>query len=270
MDPNRLRELLEATRLDAADQGLSEVEALELRELLADDPELQAELHRIQTWDQSISASMHDIAVPVGLSQRLQSAVAQEMASPQVEAVPDDMAVSPAGAAEPPRPSRRRWMVAVVSTAAALMLALGLGSYLNRPTTVDVASLDAQARDVASQLTDVEWQQDRATLPMDAFPSDVRVTPQRWATISTTLDRNAVVFDLVRAGHKQAVLIAMHAKVASNDLPSRPRLTPDSSTAGQCVGSWQQGEYVYSLVVSGDRRRYEMFLRDPGQLTANW
>lgn len=276
MDSDRLRELLEACRTDSADQGLSEVEALELREQLLDDPQLQTELARLQRWDMAISSSIEDIPVPMGLAQRLQAAVALEMASPTVPDAPDYGAatevatVSPAKLAEPMHPSRRRWLLAVVSTAAVVFIALGLGNYLRRPLTVDVAALDAEVRELTAKLADVAWEQDKATLPMDAFPNDVRVAPQRWASVSTSLDRKAVVFDLVRVGAPQAVVIAMRAKVASNDLPSRPQLSPDSSTAGQCVGSWQQGQYVYSLVVSGNRARYQLFLRDPAQLTANW
>ena len=79
MDP-RQRELIEASRPGAADLGLSEAEANELRALLAEDPSLAAELERVHAWDASLTAAFDDVELPAGLADRIRAAVDRELA----------------------------------------------------------------------------------------------------------------------------------------------------------------------------------------------
>jgi hypothetical protein len=256
MESDRLRECLAAHRADDVDQGLSEVEALELRELLADDPELAAELLRLQGWDNAIAGAMENVEVPVGLSSRLLAAVDQELVQPVV--------------AVAPKSTRRTWLIALVGTAAALLLAVGVGSYLAQPQVIDVAALDQEARELTADLEPLAWQTDPESFPREVFPDDVRVSPQRWTHVATSLDRQAIMFDLVRAGAPRAVVIAMKTKAASSELPARPEDELPTSTGNLRVGAWRQDDYLYVLVVSGSRARYRLFLRDPAPLTLNW
>lgn len=267
MEPNRLRELLEATRDDAADQGLSEVEALELRELLADDHDLQVELSRIGAWDRAIVSAAEEITVPSGLAERLRAAVTQEL-SAQAASNTEATSVAPAGTG--PFTSRRGWMSAALAIAALMLLAIGLGTYLSQPAIVDVARLQQETVDLTSDLGVVAWQPEGARYPVDAFPQQLRFKPLRWGHVATSLDAQAIVFDLVRDGAPRAVLVAMQSRAASEELPTQPSLQPTSNTGNVCVGSWHSDDYIYSLVVSGGKARYQLFLRDTGSLTANW
>ncbi len=260
MDANRLRELLEATRPGDADQGLSEVEALELRELLADDAELQAELARIGAWDDLVTLAVDDIPVPAGLADRLRATVDRELSITAADPL------APAASGH----SRRNWIAGALAMAAALLLAAGLGSYLSQPAIIDVAQLQDETIELTSDLQNVAWQGEGIDYPAEAFPSQLRFKPQRWGRVATSLDREAIVFDLVRQGAPRAALVAMQTNAASEELPDHPSLQPTSSTGNVCVGTWQREGFVYSLVVSGGKARYQLFLRDAGSLTANW
>lgn len=260
MDANRLQELLAAIRPGDADQGLSEVEALELRELLADDHQLQTELSRLGAWDDVMTVAMDDVAVPAGLADRLRATVDRELV------------VTAAAPSAPTHThfSRRRWLALGLSVAAALLIAVGLGSYLRQPTVVDVAKLQDETIALTSDLDQIAWEGEGTAYPAGVFPSQLRFKPQRWARVGTSLDRQAIVFDLVRPGAPRAVLVAMQTTAASEDLPNRPSMDPASSTGHVSFGAWQQDGYIYSLVVSGGKARYQLFLRESGSLTANW
>lgn len=263
MEPDRLRQLLEASRDDMANHGLDEAEALELHELLGDDPLLQAEMARLGDWDKAIANSVDDIVVPAGLADRLRATVAAELASqPSTES-------APAGAAS--SPSRRRWISAVLATAAVLAVALGLGTYLSQPAVVDVAALQQESLDLTRDLQAVAWQPAAAAYPAAVFPREIRIKPRRWGKVATSLDRQAIVFDLAPPGSKAtAAVIAMQSTAASKQLGSTPNAHPKPTTGNVCISSWRHDRFIYTLVVSGGSARYQLFLRDSGSLTANW
>lgn len=262
MDPTRQHELLAAARLHEPDFGLDEADAEALRAMLAEDPQLQSELDHLERWDAMLGHAMDDVPVPGGLADRLRATVDQELAvSP----------VTQSGSSAPAKlGSRRGWLLGAMAVAAAVLVAIGIGAYVGQPAMIDVAQLEHEAIEVTSDLEAIAWQDVRAVYPSEAFPRQVRFKPQRWGHVRTSLDRSAVLFDLVRPGAPRAALLAMKSSAASEHLPEHPSLQPSSPSGNVCVGTWQKDGYVYSLVVSGGKARYQLFLRDSGSLTANW
>lgn len=260
MEENRLRELMEASRADAVDQGLSAAEALELRELLASDPELAAELLRMHAWDEQVSAVFaEEIPVPTGLAQRLHAAVDQELSPATVSAT----AVPTPSPAVPSRMGRR-WALGVLATAAALLVSLGVWNYVAQPLVVHQQQLVQEV----SELGELNWNQDLAQAPRERFSNHVRQHFYGWTHVATRLDSEAVAFSLARPGAPRALVVAMHAPDVQGDLPTAPDFVPASPTSGLAIGVWQQSPYVYALVVEGNAARYQAFLTGRGRTLA--
>ena len=260
MEQNRLHELMEASRADAVDQGLSAAEALELRELLASDPELAADLQRMHAWDDQLSTVFAEpIPVPTGLAQRLRAAVDQELA-PATAAVPVEPAPSPAVQSG----AGRRWALGVLAIAAALLVSFGVWNYVAQSPVVHQQQL---VQEVA-ELGELDWNQDVSQAPRERFSNQVRQHFYGWTHVATRLDPEAVAFSLARPGAPRALVVAMHAPDVQGDLPSAPDFVPASPTSGVAIGVWQQSPYVYALVVEGDAARYQAFLSGRGRTLA--
>jgi hypothetical protein len=261
MDENRLRELMEASRADAVEQGLSAAEALELRELLANDPLLAADFQRIQAWDAQLSAAFaEEIPVPTGLAQRLRAAVDQELAPAPAKETAEPLpspAVQATGLG-------RRWALGVLATAAALLVSFGVWNYATQPLVVHQQQLVQEV----SKLGELQWNQDLSLVPRERFTNQVRGPLYGWAHVATRLDPEAVAFSLARPGAPRAVVVAMHAPNVESDLPSAPDFVPHSPTSGLAIGVWQQSPYVYALVVEGSAARYQAFLTGRGRTLA--
>jgi hypothetical protein len=257
MESIRLRELMEASRpADGAedDCGLTAAEALALRQA-AEDPAIAAELARIHGWDAAIEDAMDDIPLPAGLADRLLTVVKQEQAA-------EPTVTKAAPVAEP---SRRRWLAVALGTAAALLVAVGAWQWNQQPTELTaehVQDLATELRQLAAG--DAAWQEDISAAPLATHPleSSLRVAPWRWQRMATSLDAQAVVYDLSHTRRK-TLLIVMQAKVASDELSTRPPSIPQATTGGVCVGMWQRDGLVYALVVEGNEPWYRGLVKNP-------
>jgi hypothetical protein len=256
MDQERLRERLEASQADAVDLGLTEVEALELRELLADDPRLAAELDRIHAWDAKIGEVFDDAQIPVpeGLASRLKTAVAVELDSPSPN--PDTRHSN----------SRRLSRRAVIATALAASLLLLVSGWIVGVLTREQPLIGDELLSAAESLTNesqefgADWQ--TGPVPNSVSPELRPKLVKRWGKL-TFAGRQAEVFDLVRVGAPRALLIAIPA--TKSDLGRSP--APMPGTGGYTIGMWQETTHAYVLVVRGDESRYRLFLKEAGQLT---
>jgi hypothetical protein len=251
---------MEASRADDADFGLTESEALELRELMADDPRLVEELERIHGWDAVIGAAFQgNVEAPRGLADRLKAATAKEL---------DQAVVVPVPLNPEPRitTSSRRAFIALAAAASVLLIvSASAWRAWNEPRQIASRDLQVEMEQLPPSELPVEWQA-LEELPANIVPTDIRPgRVQRWGRLATAADAQAYVFDLVHPGSPRAVLIAIRAE---SDLPSAAPRMPQSATGGHSIGMWQSQDFVYVLVVKGNAARYQLFLKDPGQLTA--
>jgi hypothetical protein len=256
MESDRLQEWIEASRPSQGgddDCGLAAAEALALHQA-AEDPAIAARLARVHGWDAAICGEMEEIPIPDGLADRINAAVQREL-TPQPAVTK---------AAPLPSPSRRRWLTIAMGSAAALLIAVSGWYWGQRPTELTAERLQqlaAEMRDVADA-QEVAWQDDVSAAPLATHPVDTSLVaqPWRWRRQATSLDRQAVVYDLSHT-RRNMRLVVMQANVAS-DLTSRAPTTPQSTTGGVCVGLWQRDGLVYALVVEGNEPWYRSVLKN--------
>ena len=265
MDPNRLRELLEAFppgMPEGNDGGLDMADSLAVREAAAADPRIGAEVARVQAWDASLLRAMEDVPVPAGLAERLISAVksqeAAEMVTPAA-VVAKTADVKPAVQRGVPR---RTWLMSLAAAAAVMAVAVFGGSYawlLSGPSAVAIVE---EARKLWAVQIDASWESVFSVASLEDYPWSGRLqvaTVTGWQKVSTKLDENAVVYKLAIPNGRRAMLLVMRSPRAINGLLARDS---DSSTAGICIGTWQEGELVYVLMVEGNQQDYERLLQD--------
>lgn len=259
MDSLRHRELIEAMLPTSGDwpaSGLDATEAAELREAVANDPALAAELSRVQGWDAQLVAAMEDVPVPAGMSQRLLSAVrSTEPSTSEEQVVPAKRRES--------RVSRRVWGAGVVSVIATSLLIAFL--LVPAPKTfVESATLIDEMRLELPQLDDA-WQASLADAPRTEYRFDdvaLAATPRRWRRLETSLDGQAIVYDISSPGRKRAFVVVMQAGQVESDMASFPSREPLSNTEGICLGAWQRNGLIYVLVVDGTPARFGSFVKE--------
>lgn len=161
----------------------------------------------------------------------------------------------------------RRWMTVRSWLAASAVVVLALVSYAMRPTAWDAISAAELARQAELGWTpQTPWQAFRledkdALTTLSTF---MRETPRRWQRVDTGLDRQALVFEFAGRRASPAKLYAMRARGRIRGLPSRPPQQPQSARDGQCVAAWQEGDFVYVLMVDGSTAHYWDRIRNRG------
>jgi len=245
---------MEASKADDVDFGLTEVEALELRELLADDPSLAAELDRIHAWDAKIDAAFDDsqIPIPEGMAARLKAAAAAEF---DQQAVPAVCLPSAAGL------SRRAIVGTALAASVLLIVSASVVGVLTREQPLMGDELLAEAEQLPPGDLVVDWQ--NGPHPNSVAPELRPNLVKRWGKLEFA-SRQAEIFDLMKPGAPRAILIAIPA--AKSDLGTTPP-RPVSATGGYTIGMWQGQSHVYVLIVEGNEGRYRLFLKEAGQLT---
>jgi hypothetical protein len=146
-------------------------------------------------------------------------------------------------------------IAATLATAAAIAL-LGWNQFSTDEITIE--ALPERAAQFFAQ-------DDRAAEPATAgLPISRQISRRAGATsrgVSDFLDRDAVAYDL-RYRRIKATLYVVQATVEG--LPNSPPMRPDATTGGYAVGSWQEGDLLYVLVVSGSEREYRRFVEPQG------
>lgn len=261
MDASRQRELIDALlpQTEGGDDcGLAAAELEELRAAMAQDPRFAAEMRRVQAWDRQLSPALDDVPIPAGLADRLLAAVRAEV--PQTETSTIIAPAKPAGGV-----SRRRalWGIGIVAGIAASLL---LAIFLRPSPTIylESAALLDEIRQELPALSD-QWLTELASASPATHPVDdlaLAASARRWQSIDTSLDHQAVVYDLALPGRKRAMLIVMKRERVESDLPSLPARGPLSNTEGVCLGAWQRDGLIYVLVVEGTPARFGSFLKE--------
>jgi hypothetical protein len=257
-------------RIDACRPGSDDVQSPDMAPVaarIAADPLAQNLYHRLQASDAVVAGALAAVSVPAGLEQRLLARLAAANRSPGSTLAHVDEAIVAATEATPSpddaRPTTRsagasrRWLgiTAALATAAALAL-IGWNQFSTEAITLE--ALPERAAQYFSQ-------DDRAAEPAtEAWPISRQIPRRAGATrrgVSDFLDREAVAYDL-RYRRVKATLYVVQATV--DGLPNSPPMRPDATTGGYAVGSWQDGDLLYVLVVSGSEREYRRFVEPPG------
>lgn len=276
MDAQRLRELLEARFPAAAGwegAGLSADETQQLEAAAAEDPALAAELARIEAWDLELDQAFQDLPIPANLADRLLVAVqapaplAETVSAATLSSAPESAATIVVAAQQPlttARP-RRVWLAVAGGLALVTVVAVGLQFLPPLSQTIIAESLLAEARTLVQGLDEEAWQSDLQSSQLSDHPTAtgaLLARPQRWQHLNSSLDRQTIVYDLVGAGRKRAMLLVMRSPGAQSTLASFPARTPESTTEGFSLGAWQQGDLVYVLVVEGSSARFGSFIKE--------
>lgn len=249
---DRLRHMMAACRPDGED--LADAEMSELAFALREDAALRAEWERQQHSDRAIAASMHDLAVPAGLAERiLAAAAAAEAADSKAAAVTAVQAdarasVSPVQSA-PKRFSRRAWVAAVI--AASLLTAFGTWFFW------PPASRQIPKELLADYV--VDWRQaaapaegwtNRSDSVASLFPTaSMPAGYVAWKRLATRQEPSLVAFNLGSGSYLFAV--KTRHKYQVNSIP----FSTLSATGGVRIAAWQSGDVLYVVVLSSDDER---------------
>jgi len=165
---------------------------------------------------------------------------------------------------------RRWWMAAALAVAASVFLALGL--YLMRPPAEDPLLTEGDFRQLAmkgfEKAIDTE-QWPPAGEQVHGWPVSDQMQHQpagaRSIQLSTGEDGLAVTADLYDFRHRgtRAMLFVIHMPAQdarAGVLPFAPKPRPHN-THNLSVEVWQQGEYVYMVVVPGGEEEYFRFVK---------
>jgi hypothetical protein len=256
-----IRELLDACRVDQHDPQRPEL-AAELAPLareLQTSPELLQAVEKSERFDRSVRAALDDVAVPAGLADRMLAGCEAAVVMPAAAMAANEIVASRSL-------SRRQW-IALVSTAASLLIVLA-GGYetwrwvMSPPRPLSNDELAAAATswfDLSGPQTG--WQSlDKAPLAQYPLSRGLKFGPTRWAR----LDETTVVYELTRPGRQRALLFV---KVGQRPLPGITKTFPLQrlgSSGGLALGAWQRGSVVYVLsVIEGDQRIEDFVARQP-------
>jgi hypothetical protein len=279
------RQLIDCCRPGSDDA--SQPEMAELEQGLAADADLRALYERSQQFDTAVAAAFHDVPIPEGLVDRLQSNLARRQtdAHCQVAAEHEEAGrhVLPASASVPKtndsrrstgvaRLSRFRWAAVGIASAAALLLVTMLGyAFLHwRPAAVSTDEVIKRALQWTAQVKERSWNVDMSQAPLQAFPREpsLRAAPLRWQKLTTGDGRDVVAYDLTPPGKSFVAQFTMPVSPSVQfDLSGRLPSQPNSSTGGFCIGACVRDGHLYVLVVEGDAARYRQFVRPEPPVT---
>lgn len=265
-----LREQIDACRPDSDDLHLPvhAADLAELKEGVQQSAEIRGLWERSQRDDRAIRGAMQDVALPIGLEQRLLAAVqaAHEQPLAGVEKVMEEEVPAQEVAASrlAPTITRRRWLsrtvTALAATAALVLVAVLGNSFLNPP---DVAITKDE---LASQTQ--EWLQAALKLKRDTKTTQDRFSVRNLsgkANQSGSLASSQgtiTVYDVkLPTSGNQAKLFVLPT-TAKYPVASLP-YTELSVSGGWKVGAWQTGGVLYVLVVSKDTHLEEFIRPQP-------
>jgi hypothetical protein len=261
------RQLLE--RIDACRPGSNDLDdpRLSLAEELAGSPPKRDLYERVQSLDRAISEAIDDVPLPEGLSERLLARLAIEgLVSAAENLAPEGV---PPAAAPAPRASsvpRRLWRSASIGLAAAASIAAIIaGVNLWQRPALTVETVKAQVL----QYND----EPLAGAPLEAglpqgYPLSryiYRLPRTTWRPVYGFLHRNdlnGVAYDMMFRG-TTATLFVISAP--AKQLPTAPPLRTGMASGNRAVAAWQENGLLYVLVVDGNDRAYQSFIRRPAQ-----
>jgi hypothetical protein len=254
MSTNRYREQIDACRPGTGDLSLPAL--AELFRAVETDKALADELARSDRFDRAVSTAMHDVPLPAGLLERLES----RLAAADVKDVEStgEVALPPA----PARSSRRKILVAALSLAALVLIALG-AMFWPRPgrhiTNHELASLSAEW--FHQQVPPSAWQSLKSAPAAYDPPREVAAKTAAWRPFSSSDGHRGVVFDLTSRTGRRANLFVI-ASPHQYDVQNLPYTKLDPS-GGIAVAAWQRGGRLYVVVIDKDGQGLDDFIRTP-------
>ncbi len=276
-----IRELMDSCRPLSDD--LQQPEMRPLAELMSADAEVANQFARSQGLDAAISATVHDVPIPVGLEQRLLAALDSQQGAMRGEGRPADAGEAverkPVVAADitavaadseavtVPRPAKRfggwRLWTAVATTAAAVGLFFLFGDF-RPPPPISGHALEAAA--LNWQLDDEGWTDGPEMWTRHPLPSRMltRQVKRRQAIWLNELGVDASCYELAMPAGSSA-RIFVFSKPAGVELPAAPPRAP-VSTRGTTVAAWTRDGFAYVLVLHGGDDAYRNLFRRGSQL----
>jgi len=243
------------------------------------DAELAELYTRLQQTDAALAEAFVDVPVPEGSQQRLLEALGAG-SDPEGAQQPGEEQEAASEPAVVPRRVSRRWWLAGVATAAAILVAalmLPKGDGPTPPPNPLADALDFFLHDAR--------QGGQPVLPDNAYPDELPPSPviaaphyrnARWRHVHNFLDQpDAVAYDftipLPGGGTTTATLYVVRLP---SDMPPAPpqtlaNATNALSTGGVSAVAWQKGGLLYVLAFEGDKQAtYEQILsQTTGTLT---
>lgn len=287
VDEREIQQMIDACRDDGAGRpdaaDLADPALSPLVEQLARDPGVRAQFERAKKWDAEIREALVDVPVPPGLADRIVDRLAAAASSPAAETSSPDYGDAAAqaipicaGAVErkigrnvDARWRGRRWVVAAgLAAAAALFVAVTLFRPADRISPEQlleaVRQFDAEAQPEAGSLL-------AATPAPSAYPLSSRIVSSpatTWTHVAGLLGRRGVAYELHAPGGARATLYVVKLaglpndpRIAADRLPSAPPGRPQPASGGAAMAAWQEKGRLYVLVVHGDDRAYQRFIR---------
>ncbi len=254
----RTIEGLEACRPDSDD--LRSPELSDVARRVQQDPEARIAYERVQAWDASVSNALEQVPVPPGLAERILSRLVPADLPAQPDAVIPSILPFEQTAIEQKTAgwsrlnhfgSRRQWLAVGSMTAAGLLVAAFLSTWLrtDAPRPLEILA-DGWLQGLAGS-----WQPAEPAPRGFALPSGVAATPMGWQQLSNP---RGVAYKLSDGKAGTATLFVVRLSVAG--LPIAPPPVPQSTTGGKAVAYWQSGSLVYVLVIEGNERSYRNFV----------
>jgi hypothetical protein len=271
----RICDALESCRPGSND--LQSAEFADVAEQIAQHPHLEAVFARIQSADSKIAAAFQDVAIPVGLQQRLVAAInlaqTEDEFSTALHAATESDAdnaptAGPSVASQKDRKLSRRWLIlssGLLTSTVAILLAIFFGMNNSGGYTKETVQ-DEAIRFFNNDNPTTPGQLLTESSYPKGFPlsNAIRYSSKiHWRPLVNFLDKPAVAYDLPSQKGSVATLYVVDRTVAN--LGDYPVGTP-SNTAGCCVAAWQENELLYVLVVKGSQKSYEEYLAPRGQM----
>ncbi|NLE38335.1 MAG: hypothetical protein GX621_09960 [Pirellulaceae bacterium] len=273
--PDDLIEALEVCRADGEDA--SDSASRRLAAFLADRPEWAELYARREQLDEILGRAIRDVPVPEGLEERIlerlraaapehDSGVSMDSATTSGE----NRVAAPCAASEftERRGMRRRLLLAAAAVVAASVLVVGVFQlWTPGGLTAEEVCSEALRRFAPAGEDGREWLSDDVP---QRFPvaSDVVLPPgTRYRKLDDFLGREAVAYEMTGWRGNRATLFVVSCPRAIPDLVNRAPRRSTPKTGGRAVGVWQVAGRVYVLVVEGNDRDYNTFLRPRPTLT---
>jgi hypothetical protein len=234
------------------------------------------ERFRFGSFDHALREGISDVEVPADLRDRLlarlESTHLDSPTSTHEVSSPETLMLR--SAATTTRNHRRRWLTAASSILAASVAGVVVTALL-LPSADRALTADAVMNLARSQLVEVVAKDDIAITTQrpptryplgDFVPASMAVAWQRLP--SGSLNRAGVVYRLVGPANESArlMVVDLQGSRGAPVLAQLPRVATQNvlSTGGYTSSAWSDGTRLYVLVVEGDVRQFQQFLRQPG------
>lgn len=287
MKPDNARRMDCCARELLDEAGQKSAELAELAAQIATDGAARDRLKRISDWDESIEREITSVEIPVGMADRLLARLAAEQGNGEpiagfvsTAAEGEDGGNSetissadgaPMSQAVPRGTYLRGWLPLAAGAGMAAAVVMAILGAISPETAHSMDDVFTAARDQFDAPDDERQIRDDAA-PEDLQPSKHLMVSQmpgvRWWQVDDFLGRKAVVYDLSRHGRRARLFVV---NTASNGLlvdgvtSGMPSQRP-ATTGGFAMGAWSnaEGDRLYVLIVEGDERDYQSYLRAPG------